>query len=68
MIERSGEMTLATTASLAVVRGPVALAKALAAVDVLSDGRLVAAFGPGSSVRDYDAVGIAFDEPVLIQR
>jgi alkanesulfonate monooxygenase SsuD/methylene tetrahydromethanopterin reductase-like flavin-dependent oxidoreductase (luciferase family) len=62
MIERSGEMTLATTVSLAVVRGPVALAKALAAIDVLSEGRLVAALGPGSSERDYAAVGIPFEE------
>ena len=38
MIERSGEMALATTVSLAVLRGPVALAKALAAIDVLSEG------------------------------
>src|ERR1043165_4637253 len=43
VIERSGDMTLATTIALAVVRGPVALAKALAAIDVLSEGRLVAA-------------------------
>jgi alkanesulfonate monooxygenase SsuD/methylene tetrahydromethanopterin reductase-like flavin-dependent oxidoreductase (luciferase family) len=62
MIERSGEMTLATTVSLAVLRGPVALAKALAAIDVLSQGRLVAAFGPGSSERDYHLLGIAFEE------
>jgi alkanesulfonate monooxygenase SsuD/methylene tetrahydromethanopterin reductase-like flavin-dependent oxidoreductase (luciferase family) len=62
VIERSGGMTLATTVALAVVRGPVALAKALAAIDVLSEGRLVAAVGPGSSQRDYDAVGIDFEE------
>jgi alkanesulfonate monooxygenase SsuD/methylene tetrahydromethanopterin reductase-like flavin-dependent oxidoreductase (luciferase family) len=62
MIERSGRMTLATTVSLAVLRGPVPLAKALAAIDILSEGRLVAAVGPGSSQRDYDAVGIPFDE------
>jgi alkanesulfonate monooxygenase SsuD/methylene tetrahydromethanopterin reductase-like flavin-dependent oxidoreductase (luciferase family) len=62
MVERSGRMTLATTVSLAVLRGPVPLAKALAAIDVLSEGRLVAAVGPGSSRRDYDAVGIPFDE------
>src|SRR5215216_7832543 len=43
MIERSGEMALATTVSLAVLRGPVPLAKALAAIDVLSEGRLIAA-------------------------
>jgi len=48
MIERSGEMELATTVSLATLRGPVPLAKALAAIDVLSEGRLLAALGPGS--------------------
>jgi alkanesulfonate monooxygenase SsuD/methylene tetrahydromethanopterin reductase-like flavin-dependent oxidoreductase (luciferase family) len=62
MIERAGEMTLATTVSLAVLRGPVPLAKALAALDVLSGGRLVAGLGPGSSQRDYDALGLPFDE------
>jgi alkanesulfonate monooxygenase SsuD/methylene tetrahydromethanopterin reductase-like flavin-dependent oxidoreductase (luciferase family) len=62
MIERSGRLTIATTLSLAVLRGPVALAKALAAIDILSEGRLVAAVGPGSSKRDYDAVGVSFDE------
>ena len=62
MIERSGRLTLATTLSLAVLRGSVAVAKALAAIDVLSEGRLVAAIGPGSSKRDYDAVGIPFEE------
>src|SRR5262249_53223084 len=62
MIERSGNMTLATTVSLAVLRGPVPLAKTLAALDVLSEGRLIAALGPGSSHRDYDALGVSFDE------
>ena len=62
MIERSGEMALATTVSLATLRGPVALAKALAAIDLLSEGRLVAALGPGSSERDYGALGIPFEE------
>ena len=62
MVERSGKMTLATTVSLAVLRGPVPLAKALAALDILSEGRLVAAVGPGSSERDYDALGISFEE------
>jgi alkanesulfonate monooxygenase SsuD/methylene tetrahydromethanopterin reductase-like flavin-dependent oxidoreductase (luciferase family) len=62
MVERSGEMALATTISLAVLRGPVALAKALAAIDVLSEGRLVAALGPGSSERDYRMLGIPFEE------
>lgn len=62
VIERSGKMTLATTVSLAVLRGPVALAKTLAAIDILSEGRLVAALGPGSSDRDYQVLGIAFEE------
>lgn len=62
VIERSGTMTLATTVSLAVLRGPVALAKTLAAIDILSEGRLVAAVGPGSSDRDYQVLGIPFEE------
>jgi len=62
VIERSRPMTLATTVSLPVLRGPVALAKALAAIDVLSEGRVVAALGPGSSERDYRLAGIAFEE------
>ena len=62
VIERSGAMTLATTVSLAVLRGPVALAKTLAAIDILSEGRLVAALGPGSSDHDYQVLGIAFEE------
>jgi alkanesulfonate monooxygenase SsuD/methylene tetrahydromethanopterin reductase-like flavin-dependent oxidoreductase (luciferase family) len=55
-------MTVATTISLAALRGPVPLAKALAALDVLSGGRLVAGVGPGSSKRDYDAVGVRFED------
>jgi probable F420-dependent oxidoreductase len=62
VIEESGDLTLATTVSLPVVRGPVQLAKTLAAIDVLSEGRLVVGVGPGSSARDYAAVGLAFDE------
>jgi alkanesulfonate monooxygenase SsuD/methylene tetrahydromethanopterin reductase-like flavin-dependent oxidoreductase (luciferase family) len=62
VIEHTGEMTVATTIALASLRGPVPLAKALAALDVLSNGRLVAAVGPGSSRRDYDAVGVDFDD------
>jgi len=62
MIERSGRLTLATTISLAVLRAPVPLAKTLAALDVLSGGRVIAALGPGSSQRDYEALGVPFDE------
>ena len=58
----TGDMTLATTVSLPIVRGPVALAKTLGAIDRLSGGRMMVAIGPGSSQRDYAAVGIDFDE------
>ena len=60
--DRTGEMAVATTIALPVLRGPVATAKALAALDVLTDGRVDAGLGPGSSKADYDAVGIPFDE------
>jgi probable F420-dependent oxidoreductase len=62
VLARTGQMALATTVTLPVVRGPVALAKTLAAIDLLSGGRLVVGVGPGSSARDYAAVGIPFEE------
>jgi alkanesulfonate monooxygenase SsuD/methylene tetrahydromethanopterin reductase-like flavin-dependent oxidoreductase (luciferase family) len=62
VIRESGDLTLATTVSLPVIRGPVQLSKTLAAIDVLSDGRLLVCAGPGSSERDYASVGLAFDE------
>ncbi len=60
VIGHSGTMTLATTVSLPVMRGPVPLAKTLAAIDRLSQGRLVVAVGPGSSQEDFDSVGVDF--------
>jgi alkanesulfonate monooxygenase SsuD/methylene tetrahydromethanopterin reductase-like flavin-dependent oxidoreductase (luciferase family) len=62
VMQHSGDMTLATTVSLAVVRGPVPVAKTLGAIDRLSGGRLVVAVGPGSSSDDYSAVGLDFEE------
>jgi alkanesulfonate monooxygenase SsuD/methylene tetrahydromethanopterin reductase-like flavin-dependent oxidoreductase (luciferase family) len=62
LIEASLDMTLVTTAGLPVLRGPVPLAKTLAAIDILSGGRLVAGVGPGSSPGDYAAAGIEFEE------
>lgn len=62
VLAHSGDMTLATTVALPVVRGPVPLAKTLGAIDRLSGGRMVVAVGPGSSEQDYATVGIAFEE------
>src|SRR3954454_3839733 len=62
VIERSGDMALATTLALVALRGPVPAAKAIAALDVLSEGRLIAGVGPGSSERDYDALGMPYEE------
>jgi alkanesulfonate monooxygenase SsuD/methylene tetrahydromethanopterin reductase-like flavin-dependent oxidoreductase (luciferase family) len=61
-IEHSGEMELATTISLVSLRGAVPLAKSLAAIDLLSGGRLIAGVGPGSSKLDYDVVGVPYDD------
>jgi alkanesulfonate monooxygenase SsuD/methylene tetrahydromethanopterin reductase-like flavin-dependent oxidoreductase (luciferase family) len=61
-IEASADMTLATTVCLPVIRGPVQSAKTLAAIDRLSGGRLVAGVGPGSSARDYAAIGVPFEQ------
>jgi alkanesulfonate monooxygenase SsuD/methylene tetrahydromethanopterin reductase-like flavin-dependent oxidoreductase (luciferase family) len=62
VVEASREMTLATTAALPVVRGPAALAKAAAALDIMSGGRLVLGLGPGSSPADYALAGVDFEE------
>jgi alkanesulfonate monooxygenase SsuD/methylene tetrahydromethanopterin reductase-like flavin-dependent oxidoreductase (luciferase family) len=62
VVAHTGDMELATTVSLVSQRGPVQLAKTLAALDVLSGGRVVAGVGPGSSERDYEIVGVPFEE------
>jgi alkanesulfonate monooxygenase SsuD/methylene tetrahydromethanopterin reductase-like flavin-dependent oxidoreductase (luciferase family) len=59
---RAGELDLATTIALVSLRGPAPLAKALAALDVLCEGRVIAGVGPGSSERDYRLLGIPFEE------
>jgi alkanesulfonate monooxygenase SsuD/methylene tetrahydromethanopterin reductase-like flavin-dependent oxidoreductase (luciferase family) len=61
-IDAATDMTIATTVCLPVVRGAPQTAKTLAALDILAEGRLVAGLGPGSSARDYDAVGVPFTE------
>jgi alkanesulfonate monooxygenase SsuD/methylene tetrahydromethanopterin reductase-like flavin-dependent oxidoreductase (luciferase family) len=58
----SGDAALCTTVANPVVRGPVPLAKALAALDLMSGGRVIAGLGPGSSERDYAVAGVPFAE------
>jgi probable F420-dependent oxidoreductase len=48
---------------------PVVLAKELATLDVLSDGRLEVGLGTGWMISDYEQAGIAYDRPgVRIER
>jgi alkanesulfonate monooxygenase SsuD/methylene tetrahydromethanopterin reductase-like flavin-dependent oxidoreductase (luciferase family) len=60
--EASGAMTLATSVALPTVRHPVVLAKWLTTLACLTDRRIIAGLGPGSSRADYRAVGVPFDE------
>jgi alkanesulfonate monooxygenase SsuD/methylene tetrahydromethanopterin reductase-like flavin-dependent oxidoreductase (luciferase family) len=62
VLSATGRMDLMTTVALPVIRGPVALAKSMAAIDILSCGRLIVGVGPGSSTKDYAAAGIPFEE------
>jgi probable F420-dependent oxidoreductase len=62
VLAATGQMDLMTTVALPVVRGPVALAKSMAAIDILSGGRLIVGVGTGSSPRDYAAVSIPFEQ------
>ena len=62
VLDASGDLGLATTVCLPAVRGPAQVAKAAAALDLLSGGRFVAGLGPGSSEGDYVAGGVPPDE------
>ena len=62
VVSCTGSARLFTTVANPVVRGPAPLAKVLAGLDVMSRGRVVAGLGPGSSARDYAAVGLPFEE------
>jgi alkanesulfonate monooxygenase SsuD/methylene tetrahydromethanopterin reductase-like flavin-dependent oxidoreductase (luciferase family) len=62
VLGRSADLSLTTALSLPTLRGPVPLAKALAALDLLSGGRVIAGLGPGSSAADHAAVGVPFEE------
>jgi alkanesulfonate monooxygenase SsuD/methylene tetrahydromethanopterin reductase-like flavin-dependent oxidoreductase (luciferase family) len=58
----AGDLTLATSVALPTVRHPVVLAKLVTTLARLTDGRVVAGIGPGSSAADHRAVGVPFEE------
>ena len=59
----TNRIKLGTSLLNIVVRNPVICAKSLAAIDILSSGRLFAAgVGPGSHKGDYDVCGIPFEQ------
>ncbi len=62
VVAEAGDLTLATSIALPVVRHPVVMAKLLTSLATLSGGRVVAGLGPGSSRADLEAVGVPFEE------
>jgi alkanesulfonate monooxygenase SsuD/methylene tetrahydromethanopterin reductase-like flavin-dependent oxidoreductase (luciferase family) len=58
----AGDMALATSITLPVIRHPAVVAKTLTTLAALARGPVVGGLGPGSSRRDYEAVGIPFEE------
>ena len=62
VLSHSGNMAVGTSVVLPVVRGPVPMAKTMAAIDILSNGRLFVGVGPGSSERDYEIVAMNYEE------
>jgi alkanesulfonate monooxygenase SsuD/methylene tetrahydromethanopterin reductase-like flavin-dependent oxidoreductase (luciferase family) len=58
----TGGLTLATSVALPTVRHPVVVAKMIATLASLADGRVIAGLGPGSSAADHRAVGVPFEE------
>ena len=62
VVEASGDLELATTAALPVIRGAGVVASAASALDTISGGRLRLGVAPGSSLADYEVVGLPFDQ------
>ncbi len=62
VLDRADGMKIMTTVALPVVRGPAAAARWLAAVDCMTEGRLVAGVSAGSSQADYRLAGVPWEE------
>lgn len=58
---RTTKIKLSTGVLVLPLRNPVVLAKQLATIDQLSDGRLLLAMAAGWYKREFDAVGVPFD-------
>ena len=56
--QRTERILLATAVMVLPYRHPVALAKTVATIDVLSNGRLVLGLGVGSNKKEFDAMGL----------
>ena len=59
---RTKKIKLSTGILVLPLRNPVVLAKQLSSMDQLSDGRLLMAFAAGWYRREFDAVGVPFNE------
>jgi alkanesulfonate monooxygenase len=59
---RTKRIKLSTGVLVLPLRNPVVLAKQLSSLDQLSDGRLLMAFAAGWYRREFDAVGVPFNE------
>ena len=59
---RTSKIKLATGILVLPLRNPVVLAKQLASMDQLSDGRLLLAMASGWYRREFDAVGVPFEQ------
>jgi alkanesulfonate monooxygenase SsuD/methylene tetrahydromethanopterin reductase-like flavin-dependent oxidoreductase (luciferase family) len=62
VLPRLGAMVPMTAVWLPVIRGPLAIARGLTALDLLAEGRLIAGLGAGSSEADYATAGVPFGE------
>jgi alkanesulfonate monooxygenase SsuD/methylene tetrahydromethanopterin reductase-like flavin-dependent oxidoreductase (luciferase family) len=59
---RTKKIKLSTGVLVLPLRNPVVLAKQLSSIDQLSDGRLLMAFAAGWYRREFDAVGVPFEQ------
>ena len=59
---RTSRLKIGTGILVLPLRNPVTLAKQLASIDLLSEGRLIMGMASGWYKREFDAAGIPFDK------